>query len=108
MKVEIIPTIVSGTLISRFTRAAEVVYHANYFSKLELKPTPNPNEWSFKITLPDLRVWEQTFLVTAGVWSVKFNVVNFWNPLEYLDLIPLRAAMQELMDAGVTNIKIDN
>jgi|SRR3990167_5101821 len=108
MKIDIIPTVVTGTLLSKFARAAEIMYLANGFTKLEVKPTLNPQEYLLKVTLVDLRVFEQALWLDGGVWHVKFNVPDFWNPIEYTPIIAVRESSQALIEAGITNIKIDN
>ena len=107
MKIDLMPTILDRDSFSQFLKAIELWHQAISLLKLEIKPTVNLDEWNYKVTTMDGRVWDQTLRLNSGVFTMNFNVVPYFKVAEFAPGRDVRDLAQRLILAGVTNIKID-
>jgi len=96
-----------GTLFTSFIESLNIANNTLALLKLEVKPTLNVDEWDFKVTFMDTRVWFQVIKRVSGAWYQKTTQMDYLRQLEVSPFRGIRTYVMQLLDAGVTDIKID-
>ena len=96
------------TLVSRFTRALEVLIDVLPLTKLELKPDPlTPLKWNYKLITADGRKWNETFRRDSDkIWH-EFDLDGEFLKQEYGPHRIVRDILEEFILLNVDSIKVD-
>ncbi|MFA6082663.1 MAG: hypothetical protein WC773_04645 [Patescibacteria group bacterium] len=92
---------------THFINSLDQVNKVVLVSKFEVKPTTTPGEIDFKITLLDGRKWFQVMKKIDGKWAMKTTQMDYMTVLEVAPFRDVRVYLNNLVDAGLIDIKID-